>query len=68
MTLRTRWMTGVDNDHARALADDLGVGLMTQPGSYRTPTTAHYPVFSLDNGCFGDWLKKRPFRWERCSR
>jgi hypothetical protein len=65
-----RYLTGVDNEHARALAVDHGVGLMLNPRSYRPSRADAYPIHAVDNGCFTDrWDETQWLGYlDRCAR
>lgn len=65
-----RYLTGVDNVHARELAGSHGLGLMLNPRSYRPSRADDYPVHAVDNGCFsGAWEEAQWLRYlDRCPR
>lgn len=68
-----RFLTGVDNPHARVLGETHHVGLLLQPRSYKPSKADLYPVHAVDNGCFSNtWDETKWLRYldrvgrERC--
>lgn len=52
--MSTAYLTGASNRHTRAIAHEVGLGLLVQPNNGYRRHLADYPVWAADNGCFSE--------------
>lgn len=51
-TDRINYLTGVSNEHVRAIAHEVGIGLLAQPGNRYENQVDEFPRWAADNGAF----------------